>query len=319
MYEQALQLIKEYDRIIIHRHLRPDGDAIGSQTGLCLLIRDNFPEKNVSIVGDAPGRYGFLPGSDPETVVAEEYRGALAIVLDCSSPALVAGPDYNQAAATLRLDHHLFVERMCGVEVVDTTAESCCGMISDFAAESGLRISEDAATALFCGLVTDSGRFRYNSVDSKTFSRAARLTEAGADAQFVYSRLYSESYDKVKRRAEYVLKIRFTGNGTAYIYTTAEELAAMGADPYAISRGMVGVMSDLRGVDRWVNFTEADGTVLCEIRSSVYNINPVAVKYGGGGHAKASGCTLADREEAMRLLGDLDALGKNADQAGEES
>ena len=59
--------------------------------------------------------------------------------------------------------------------------------------------------------------------------------------------------------------------------------------------------------------------MLCEIRSSVYNINPVAVKYGGGGHAKASGCTLADREEAMRLLGDLDALGKNADKAGEES
>jgi len=68
------------------------------------------------------------------------------------------------------------------------------------------------------------------------------------------------------------------------------------------------VMADLRGIDKWVNFTEADGQVLCEIRSSVYNINPIAVKYGGGGHAKASGCTLKDREEAMKLLADLDAL-----------
>ena len=71
MYEQALQLIKEYDRIIIHRHSRPDGDAIGAQTGLRCLIRDNFPEKRVSVVGDAPGRYGFVPGSDPETVEDE--------------------------------------------------------------------------------------------------------------------------------------------------------------------------------------------------------------------------------------------------------
>ncbi len=308
MYEQALQLIKEYDRIIIHRHSRPDGDAIGAQTGLCALLRDNFPEKKVSIVGDAPGRYGFLPGSDPETVEDEEYPGALAIVLDCSSPALVAGPDYTRAAATLRLDHHLFVERMCGVEVVDTTAESCCGMIADFAAECGLRVSGDAATAIFCGLVTDSGRFRYDSTDGKTFRRASFLSDAGADIGFVYSGLYTESYENVRRRAEYVLKIRFTGNGTAYLYNTTEELAAAGSNPYAISRGMVGVMADLRGIDKWVNFTEADGQVLCEIRSSVYNINPIAVKYGGGGHAKASGCTLKDREEAMRLLADLDAL-----------
>jgi len=68
------------------------------------------------------------------------------------------------------------------------------------------------------------------------------------------------------------------------------------------------VMSDIRGVDIWANFTETQRGVLCELRSSRYNINPVAVKYGGGGHAKASGATLPDRETAMALLDDLDAL-----------
>ena len=112
----------------------------------------------------------------------------------------------------------------------------------------------------------------------------------------------------MKLRAQYVLKIQFTPKNTAYIYTTLDEMQAMGADTFSISRGMVSVMSDMRGVDVWVNFTETESGVLCEIRSSRYNINPIAVKYGGGGHAKASGATLKNREEAMRMLDDLDAL-----------
>ena len=77
---------------------------------------------------------------------------------------------------------------------------------------------------------------------------------------------------------------------------------------FAVSRGMVNTMSDIRGTDIWVNFTEADGGVLCELRSAGPNINPIAVKYGGGGHAKASGAKVADRETAMKMLADLDAL-----------
>jgi phosphoesterase RecJ-like protein len=68
---------------------------------------------------------------------------------------------------------------------------------------------------------------------------------------------------------------------------------------------MVNTMGEIRGVESWVNFTETDEGVLCEIRSNTHNINPIAVKYGGGGHQKASGATLKDREEAMSLLADL--------------
>jgi phosphoesterase RecJ-like protein len=104
------------------------------------------------------------------------------------------------------------------------------------------------------------------------------------------------------------LKVCFTDKKVAYIYTTKEEAESYGVDTFTISRGMVGVMNDIRGVDIWVNFTEADKGVLCEIRSSRYNINPVAVKYGGGGHEKASGATVPDKETAMLLLADLDKM-----------
>ena len=71
---------------------------------------------------------------------------------------------------------------------------------------------------------------------------------------------------------------------------------------------MVNTMSDIRGIDTWVNFTETADGILCEIRSSMHNINPVAEKYGGGGHKKASGATLKSREEAMALLADLNKV-----------
>ena len=72
-------------------------------------------------------------------------------------------------------------------------------------------------------------------------------------------------------------------------------------------------MAELKGIDSWVNFTEAENGVLCEIRSNRYNINPIAVKYGGGGHQKASGATLKDREMAMALLSDLCNLSKESE------
>ena len=87
-----------------------------------------------------------------------------------------------------------------------------------------------------------------------------------------------------------------------------EEFATLGVDTFTVSRGMVNTMADIRGTDIWVNFTETETGVLCELRSSRYNINPIAVKYGGGGHAKASGATVPDRATAMAMLADLDNL-----------
>ena len=104
------------------------------------------------------------------------------------------------------------------------------------------------------------------------------------------------------------MKIQTTPKNVAYIYTTKEELAECGADVFTVSRGMVGTMSDLRGIDVWANFTETEDGILCELRSSRYNINPIAVKYGGGGHAKASGATLATQNDVTAMLADLEAL-----------
>ena len=308
MFENFLNEIKAFDRIIIHRHNTPDGDALGSQIGLKHILKHNFPQKEVYAVGDAAGRYSFMEDSVMDEIPDSYYEGALAIVLDTSAKKLISDPRYTTATRTARVDHHLFVETICDTEVIGSNFESCCGLIAQFALECGLALTPLAAKSLYTGMVTDSGRFRYDATTAQTFRLAAFLMEQKFDTNEIYGKLYADDFAKLQLRAQFVLKIRFTEHNVAYIYTTREEMQELQADTFSISRGMVSTMSDIKGVDIWVNFTETEEGVACELRSSKYNINPIAVKYGGGGHAKASGATVADKETAMAMLADLDAM-----------
>ena len=308
MFEKIIALIGQYDRIILHRHGRPDGDAIGSQVGLKYLLKNNFPEKEVFTVGDAPGFFGFVEGAVMDQIPDSAYRGSLAIILDSGSRSMVSDERYTLAQATARIDHHIFCEQFADTEVVDTGFESCCGMIAALAMEAGWKADPISAKALYTGMVTDSGRFRYDGTTARTHTLAAFLMDQKFDTNALFKDLYADSYESKKLKAQFILKIRFTERNVAYIYTTREELDALGADLFTVSRGMTNTMADMKGVDIWVNFTECDKGVLCELRSNRFNINPIAVKYGGGGHAKASGATVADKETAMAMLADLDAM-----------
>ena len=308
MFKMVLEKIKQYDTIIIHRHTHPDGDALGSQIGLKHLILENFPGKRVYMAGDAAGRYAFMADSVMDAIDDSCYQGALAIILDTSAKALISDERYTLAADTVRIDHHIFCEEIANTEVTDSTFESCCGLIAAFAQECQLKLNPLAAQSLYTGMVTDSGRFRYDATTARTFALAAFLMTQPIDTNEIYRQLYASDFEQLKLRAAYTLKIQFTENNVAYIYTTLAELQAQSNDVFGISRGMVGVMSDIKGVDIWVNFTETEKGVLCELRSSRFNINPIAVKYGGGGHMKASGATVADREAAMRMLADLNEM-----------
>ena len=314
MFKEALKLIEKYNVIIIHRHTNPDGDALGSQIGLREIIRENYPDKTVYIVGDATKRYAFMEGWEPDEIPDEAYNGALAIVLDTSAKFMISDERYTTAAATLRFDHHIYCEDICQLDIIDNTFESCCGLLTQFAVDMKLKLNRLAAKSLFTGMVTDSGRFRYDSANSRTFLLASILTRQNFDPNEIYCELYADELANVQLRALYTLKIQLAGCGVAYIATTKEELSRLiserGVDSFTISRGMVGVMSDIKGVDSWVNFTETPQGVLCELRSKKYNINPIAVKYGGGGHAKASGATVPDLDTAMKMVENLKSLAK---------
>ena len=297
MFAGIVEQIKKHDVIILHRHERPDGDALGSQIGLKHIILASFPEKTVYCVGDGAGYLSFMEGSVMDEIPDSAFSHALSIILDTSSPHLIADKRYALAKTTARIDHHVFQERIADYELVDSSFESCCGLIAFSAVEYGLVLNSTAAQSLFTGLVTDSGRFRYDCVNARTFRTAATLRQFPFSTDTIYRGLYTDTYEAKKRKAHFILKIKFTPKNVAYIYTTASELKDLNMDIFTASRGMTNVMADIKGVDIWVNFTESDGGIICEMRSADKSINHIAVKYGGGGHAKA-----------MALLQELDDM-----------
>ena len=307
MFKKALSLIKKYNRIIIHRHSFPDGDALGSQLGLAAIIKDNFKNKEVYVVGDEATRLPFMNGV-MDVIPDEYYTDALAVILDCGSSRLICDERYKTAAKTLRIDHHIYCEDIADVDIVDSSYESACGMVAMFAKECKLKLSPVSATALYTGMVTDSGRFVFDSVSARTFELAAFLMTQPIDLNTLYYNLYAEDFSEIIEKADNMHKIKFTPNNVAYIYTAREDLPENSEAAPIVSTGLVGLMRDIKGVHAWVNFTESYDGVHTEIRSNKYNINPIAVKYGGGGHKKASGCTVPDKTTAMQLLDDLNAL-----------
>ncbi len=309
MFKEALKLIKKYDRIIIHRHSHPDGDAMGSQIGLAQLLKDNFKDKEIYMVGDVATRLPFIDIKMDE-IPDDYYKGALAIVLDCGSSRLICDDRYKTAEKTIRFDHHIFCEKIADVDISDSSFESASGMVAMFAKECKLKLSPLSATYIYMGMVTDSGRFVFDSTTSRTFELAAFLLSQPIDLNTLYYNLYAKDFSEIIKDADNMHKIRFTENNVAYIYTAREDLPPNSDAAPVVSSGLVSLMHDIKGVFIWVNFTEGDDGVHVELRSNRYNINPIAVKYGGGGHKKASGCTVPDKETAMKLLNDLNELSK---------
>lgn len=310
MYKEFKNVLEKFDTIIIHRHSRPDGDALGSQFGLKRIIEINYPEKKVYAVGDVNPRLAFMGTMDyiNDTV----YQNALAIVLDTSEISMISDDRYKKAKYIVKIDHHLPKGVYGALEYVDTSFESCAGLISWIAQSLNFKLDNKAATSLFTGIVTDSGRFRYSSTNSRTYEVVARLMEYEIDCNEIYNKLYVTELAIARLKAHMTLNFKLTNANVAYLKNTKEDIEKYNTDFNTISRGMVSVMSGIEGVDAWVNFTEdvENNCVVAELRSNGLNVNQIAVKYGGGGHLNASGASIKDFSVADEMLEDLNKLVK---------
>ena len=171
--QQILEKIKEYDTIIIHRHMKPDPDALGSQVGLKALLTHHFPEKTIKAVGFNEPTLTWM--AEMDTVQDSDYQGALAIICDTANRPRIDDKRYEQAAFTIKIDHHPNDDIYGDLSWVDTSSSSASEMITLFAQENQLALSSEAARLLYAGIVGDTGRFLYPSTSARTFrpSRSA--------------------------------------------------------------------------------------------------------------------------------------------------
>ncbi len=309
MLNKIYHLIKEYHTIIIHRHTRPDGDALGSQIGLKEAILNTFPNKVVKVVGDMVDRYSWIGVMDE--IEDSLYQDALVIVLDTGAEKLISDERYKTGKYLIKIDHHIPQGEYGDIAYVDTSKESCAGLIAEFVLKKKFKISDEVASALFTGIVTDSGRFRYSQTSSNTYLTASRLMEYNIDTEKIYNKIYVDKLANVKLKAKLVDKFIVLESGVAYLINTKEEIKEYGANINDISRGMVNIMAGIEEINVWANFSEdVSGDIYCEFRSNGPNVNKVAVKYGGGGHLQASGTTIHSFEEIKEIIKDLEKVAR---------
>ena len=307
MYNKIYELIKEYNTIIIHRHEKPDGDALGSQLGLKLAILETFPEKEVLAVGDTTEYLKFLGNMDE--VEDNKYQDALVIVLDSGAEYLISDKRFSMGKVVVKIDHHIPQGKYGDIALVNTKYESCAGLVTHFIKKTKMKLNSEAANLLFTGIVTDSGRFRFSSVSSRTFDAASHLMKYGVNLDNIYTKLYTDSLKNVLLKARMTLKFEILDCGLAYCKNTYQDVLETGLTPYALARSIVNNMAGIKEINVWATFTELeDGKIIIELRSSGKNVNQIAVKYGGGGHKFASGATINSIDIVNKVIEDLESL-----------
>lgn len=306
-----LEKIREYKNIIISRHVRPDGDAVGSTLGLARILRLTFPEKQVYVVNGDYAEYTAFLGNEDAQPDAACYAGSLAIVIDTATPDRISNKSWQSARDVIKIDHHIDVAPYGDIAWVEEHRSSACEMIADFymTFREELKIDREAATCIYAGMVTDSGRFRFRSVSGETLRCAAALLDLGVDTDTLFAHLYLEKLDAFRFRAYVYENIKMTPHGVAYIYVDRAMKERFSLTDEEASN-VVSCLDSIKGSIIWLAFIDnADGaTIRVRLRSRFVTVDKLANKYRGGGHDCASGATLMSPDEIPLLLADADAL-----------
>jgi len=297
--------IKEYEHIIIAKHLNPDWDAQGSAMGLAWIIKDSFKHKKIYVVGE---RLNEDTHFSADELTDEIISQSLMITVDTAAKKLIDFDRTSQVREIFKIDHHLNVDPYGTYNFIDETSIANTQVVTLWAEKMKLSISQEAATNLYKGLITDSGRFLFPRTGMATYQAAMILYSTGINLEEIHNELYVSPL-KVKQWQNYAFsKMKITKKGVAYLKITPEDYDKFGVNKTQI-KAALGVMSGIIEISVWALICQyADGEIRVSLRSREYDVNSVARNYRGGGHRLASGAKLEKMSESTQLIKDLEKL-----------
>ncbi len=302
---EILAEIKTYDRIIIHRHQRPDPDALGSQVGLAEILRATFPQKEIYQVGETVEGLRFL--AEMQIVDDQVYEGALVIVTDTANAPRISDDRFKLGEKLIKIDHHPNDEPYGDLVWVDTKASSCSEMIMEFALmfPNELTLNTSAARLLYAGIVGDTGRFLYPATTARTLEIAADLRRYPFDASAL-NREIEQMPMKVAKLSGYLYQnIQVDENGAGKVILSQELLSQYGIDD-SETAAVVSLPGVIDEVLAWGIFVQQpEGYYRVRLRSKGPIINELAKKHHGGGHPLASGASAKDLAEVAEIYDEI--------------
>lgn len=305
--KQILLEINKWDTVIIHRHERPDPDALGSQGGLAELIKASFPDIEVFTAGEDNRTLEFFTTMNQPEV--SDYEDALVIIVDTANTPRIDGEEaLAHGNKIIKIDHHPDEDRYGDIQWVDPTASSCSEMITDLwqTFPKELLLSDEGARLLYGGIVGDTNRFLYDATTPKTMRLAAALMEKDFSHTALNNQM-NEINPHVAKLVGYVLEnLQVSENGVGSIILTHEILDRFGLEDEDTHK-VVSLPGSIAGVLSWGIFVQQeDNTFRCRLRSKGPIINEIAKEHDGGGHPLASGANAADETEIKQILAEFE-------------
>ncbi len=300
---RILEKIKEFDTICLFGHIRPDGDCLGSQFGLKDIINTTYPDKKVYVLGQSSNYVKFL--GEPDIVPDYVFENALGIAVDTGSIDRISDPNFRKCKELIKIDHHHPVGTYGDIIWIEVDWPATAQMITYFFEQFKyeLKMTKKGAEALYTGIVTDTGSFRYRGVTGLTLQLAGKLVNYGANPTRIEERL-SMQEPKLKDLKGYVLtNMKRESFGFAYIIISKAIMERFNVN-YEEAASMVSELAGMKGYPIWAILIEYPNEYRVRLRSfgSGPTVHDIAEKFGGGGHDNAAGCNVSNVEASLDEL-----------------
>ncbi|AYN65683.1 bifunctional oligoribonuclease/PAP phosphatase NrnA [Metamycoplasma hominis] len=313
IFKKIEERIKAHKNIVIYHHIRPDGDCLGSQFGMKNLIKVNFPDKTVYTIGDSKGIYSFLEFK-MDKLPLEKLDDSLAIIVDANFKERLECREYldnNCFDEVIRIDHHPNDDDLdASLRWVEPEAPAAAQQVTEIAYELGWKLNKEAATYLYLGIYTDSVKLSTNTTTAKTMLLVSWLWDNGSQKDLIHTELSKRTLFDININTYISQNMKIANDVVSFYFPLSEQIKLGIKDPLKANRPFV--LGSIDNTKAWVFFTEEKpGQIRCEFRSNGCNVRNVAIKWGGGGHIRASGAQISDPNLIPMIIKDLEQETKN--------
>ena len=292
--EQIAEAIHARQRFVIASHVRPDGDAIGSQLAMAFALRQLGKDVRVVSRDRSPEPMLAFPGvADIEIVERVDDPGDAVIVMECGDLKRT-GVEGLERGFVINIDHHPGNTMFGALNWFDLSAAACGEMVFDLVEALGARLTQEIATHVYVAILTDTGSFHYSSITPRTFEICRRCVEAGVSPQAVARSIFdSNNLGRLKLFGAVLSRMQLDESGRIATVYVDRQLARDCGGTYDDTEGLINLPLTVKEILAVVFFKENgpdDWRVSLRSKGDI-DVNAIAKEFGGGGHKNASGCS----------------------------
>jgi bifunctional oligoribonuclease and PAP phosphatase NrnA len=297
--------IRERQRFVLSSHVRPDGDAIGSQLAMAFALWQLGKEVRLVNRDQAPAPMMVFPGvSRIEVAGRIDDPGDAVIVMECGDLTRT-GVEGFERGFVINIDHHIGNSNFGALNWFDGTAAACGEMVFELIAELGVPLTPEIATHIYIAILTDTGSFHYSRISPRTFDICRRCVEAGIDPPAIARAIFdSNNLGRLKLFGAVLSKMELDATGRVATVYVDQKLARECGGTYEDTEGIVNLPLTVKEIEAVAFFKEAgpdDWRVSMRSKGEI-DVNAIAAEFGGGGHKNASGCSATGRFDDLKLL-----------------